>query len=323
MKNRSLQKSISNTIHFVLCFIFLHLLLITPTLAQAASSNRLFLVGDGTLTIKNLARGTQVTATYLDKNGDFIEDAFIKIDQLMGFPTMQMKENMSRRMIGFLDYAQDRFSKSDKTIYIRSGYRSPRYNQSLRQQGRTAAKTSTHMDGMAIDFFMRGVDGKSMWNDLRALNCCGVGHYGGSTIHLDSGRPRFWEQATAQVNTDHSDHNKQIYFSTEYDRYKAGETIRSFFTSISDFGFGVKTKLKMIPVTESEKQKTKNTHQVSLLNSSNECHKINERQDARFLSLTLPEKIKPGRYQVQIDFCDRPFEDMPTEKMSNEIEILE
>ena len=61
------------------------------------------------------------------------------------------------------------------------------------------ASTSTHMDGTAIDFYIDGVDGKGLWEMIRHEACCGVGHYGGRTIHLDAGRPRFWQGVAIDV----------------------------------------------------------------------------------------------------------------------------
>lgn len=305
-------------------FVFLFLFSGQTFSSEVKTSDRFFRVGDGTLTIKNLASGRQATVTYLTEKGELIESAFSKIDSVFGYPTSEKKENISRRLVGFLDYFSDKFGKDDKTIYLRSGYRSPRYNQALRDKGRTAAKTSTHIDGMAIDFYLKGVDGKMMWESIRHMECCGVGHYGGATIHLDSGRPRFWEQATAQVKTDHSDYNRQIYYSTEYDKYQQGEVVRSFFTSVSDFGFGVKQDVVLVPEGASGEKNSKKEFKAKIISESGgKCLPVNQREDARFIRFEIPKKIKSGRYQIKIEFCDLPFAEMPKERLSNVIEVKE
>ncbi|MBU0506484.1 hypothetical protein KJ708_10880, partial [bacterium] len=162
-------------------------------------------------------------------------------------------------------------------------------------------------------------DAKALWGKIRALDCCGVGHYGGKNIHLDAGRPRFWQQATAKVHTEEPAHNRFIYYSTEYDRYKAGDAFRSFFTSISDFGFGIKNTLEIVTDDEKSKKVAKVKINASVNNS---CLPVVQRKTARFIQATLPETLKPGRYRVKVSFCDRPFDDMPEEKLSNPIEIV-
>ena len=176
--------------------------------------------------------------------------------------------------------------------------------------------------GMALDFYLEGrsaSQAKALWEMIRKLDCCGAGHYGGKNVHLDAGRPRFWQAATSKVRTKEPAHNRFIYYSTEYDRYKAGERFRSFFTSISDFGFGIKNKL--VIVTDDEKQKKVASIKISSLKKSS-CLLINEREDARFIYSELPQTLQPGRYRIRVDFCKIPFEDMPKEKVSNPIEVV-
>ena len=100
------------------------------------------------------------------------------------------------------------------------------------------AKTSLHIDGMALDFSIEGVKGLELWEMIRQKNCCGVGNYGGDIVHLDAGRPRFWEKATAGVGTGESDHNRRLPLSTEFDRYRSGQKVRLILASLSDLGFG-------------------------------------------------------------------------------------
>ncbi len=78
-------------------------------------------------------------------------------------------------------------------IFLTSGYRSPEYNADLKKAGGIVAKTSTHMDGLALDFYIEGVNGKELWELIQEKNCCGVGHYGGKEsismlAALDSGK---------------------------------------------------------------------------------------------------------------------------------------
>ena len=288
------------------------LLLIFPLESHSSPiSKPFFLMGDGKIKIKNNKNGRTANLSYLNTDGTLNKAAFEKIDFLFAYPASERNEHISMRLIAFLDYFSDQYFP-DAWIYMNSGYRSPKYNQNLRKKGRGAAKTSTHIDGMALDFYIDGVNGKEMWELIRKHDCCGAGHYGGKTVHLDSGRPRFWQQSTSKVKTNASAMNRFIYLSTEYDKYKTKSRVRLLFTSISDFGFGVKRKVSIVK-DNVEVAKTK-------LNTKQSCHRIEQRKDARFLYVELPKKLKSGEdYQIKLEFCEKPFEDMPDTSISNKI----
>ena len=55
--------------------------------------------------------------------------------------------------------------------------------------------------------------------------------------------------------------------------------------------------------------------------SNGDCLPIHDRQSSHWIHLTLPQNIKEGRYRLRLDFCQRPFEQMPLNIISNEIEI--
>jgi len=62
---------------------------------------------------------------------------------------------------------------------------------------------------------------------LRALDCCGAGYYAKEGfLHIDTGRPRFWEATTSRVDENLSAGNARLFARTEYDRYAAGEAMR-------------------------------------------------------------------------------------------------
>jgi uncharacterized protein YcbK (DUF882 family) len=278
------------------------------------------MTGDGRLVIRGVS-GKVLDIRYQKEDGSLDDAAFAQIDALFGFPTITMGENISRRMLGMLDYFSDLVAPG-KTIVMASGYRSQSYNNQLRKAGRTAAKTSTHIDGMAIDFSIAGVEGKAFWDLIRHRDCCGAGNYGGNVIHLDSGRPRFWEKATSKVNTGASDFNRYIYLSTEYDRYEVGERARLLFTSISDFGFGVKPGFDFVSDKEGENQVSSGRLETESSHIKDGCLMIRERKDARFIFMKIPSDMKAGRYRIKLDFCHKPFTEMPDETVSNEIEVV-
>ena len=218
-----------------------------------------------------------------------------------------------------LSYFSDRVAPG-KIINIESGYRSPEYNNKIREKGANAAKTSAHMDGMALDFWLDGVDGKDLWETVRAKNCCGVGHYGGKTIHLDAGRPRFWEAVTSGTKSKEPDYNRHIYLSTDFDRYSAEEKVRLSLSGISTFGFGVKPTAHVYGPADSEKPIAKmriNTNATSKA----DCIMLDDRRASRAFHAALPPELSTGRYKIRVEFCKKPFEEMPSDVVSNEIEL--
>ena len=96
---------------------------------------------------------------------------------------------------------------------------------------------------------------------------------------------------------------------------------------MSDFGFGVKSKAVLVRDETGEDEALElelapgDFKGPSDVSEKSACHMIRERKDGRFLWLKLPEKAKPGRYRVRVDFCEKPFVEMPDFRVTNEIEI--
>lgn len=302
---------------FLALVIFIKVLL--PGLPMASEPVRFFRIGDGKIHIKNEQNGREAKVELLDPKGMFDENALKEIDAVFNFPHTSIGEHVSLRLLSLLDHFSDNVAPG-RMIHLVSGFRSPAYNDKLKKSGGNVAKTSAHIDGMAIDFFIEGVDGKVLWETIRRENCCGVGHYGGKVVHLDSGKPRFWEAATSKVDTQESECNRRIYLSAEYDRYKRGERARFFISSISYFPFGLRK------MAELRNEHTGNEQQVLLAvqgQPEEECVSIQNRIESRHIFAKLPIETEPGRYRIRFDFCKRPFEQMPMAIFSNVIEIVQ
>ncbi|NLI80480.1 MAG: DUF882 domain-containing protein [Deltaproteobacteria bacterium] len=283
-------------------------------------AGRFFLAGDGAVRIRNVRTGEEVCVNLLRPDGSLDEESFNRIDAVFGFPTREKEEHVSPRLIFMLDYFSDLVAPGE-AIQLESGYRSPEYNDGIRKAGANAARTSQHMDGMAIDFRIEGVDGKKLWEIIRSKDCCGVGHYGGAIIHLDSAKPRFWEAATSKTRTRESDYNRKIYLATDYDRYRPGDVVRLSFSSVSNFGFGIRPVASL--VLDPDGNATVATVPVTLgeIVRESPCLPVEDRKTSRFMHLLLPSQLSPGRYRFKIDFCNRPFPEMPLAVVSNEIEV--
>lgn len=306
-------------ISFISILLLLSFMLFTTAQAHAEAKDKLFfLMGDGKIHIRNAKTGKEAKVSLLNSDSQLISASFERIDEVFNFPTKQKGENISPRLIFMLDYFSDLVSHG-KVIILESGYRSHDYNSNIRNKGANAAKTSTHIDGLALDFHIDGVNGKKLWEVIKQYQCCGVGHYGGNTVHLDAARPRFWEASTSKVHTGESDYNRRIYLSTDYDRYKSGETVRLSLSSVSDFGFGIK---KDIAIIDTAAASTIAANASIKNHGDKDCVMINDRKSSRFIYFTVPEGVKAGRYKVMVDFCEKPFEQMPRKVFSNEIEII-
>lgn len=301
----------------LISFVLMAVLTPLESMGARPSAGRFFLVGDGKMHIRNAKTDLEARVDLLKEDGSLNETGFDAIDRVFGFPTREKGEHVSPRLIFMLDYFSD-LAAPGRVISLESGYRSPEHNDALRGKGANAARTSQHLDGMALDFSIEGVDGKALWELIRSRECCGVGHYGGATVHLDSARPRFWEAATSKVRTRESEFNRKIYLSTDYDLYGPGDPVRLSFSSVSDFHFGVRPTATLVRDPEG----LKSVAPIQLLQEgASECVMIEDRHASRFVWTSLPDTLPPGRYRIKLEFCRRPFEEMPSNAASNEIEI--
>jgi uncharacterized protein YcbK (DUF882 family) len=116
--------------------------------------------------------------------------------------------------------------RGKQPLRIQSGYRSPDYNEAIRARGAKAAGGSLHTEGLAADVSFTPKELTPFWLEIRKLDCCGAGYYQkNGFLHLDVGRPRFWEPATSKVEENLSAGNARIFARSEFDRYTKGETI--------------------------------------------------------------------------------------------------
>ncbi len=288
--------------------------LLQPSFLGAESSikGRYFISGDGKISLTNPKTKKTVHVTYDDGDG-FSPKSWEQINQLFGIQTTHKEEKISKRLIALLDALQDKFHQGMITIV--SGYRSPEYNEGLRKKGRLAAMTSLHIEGMAADINIDGVDGKELWEYVRGLECCGAGYYHGKGIHIDTGPVRFWDETSTKVKEKLGEHNKLILADTEYDIYGPQETINVSLGRITDYPISIHKKVRI-------KNDTKTIAELNLNHDSDNCIPIQNRHAAKNLSLTLPEKIKSfDKARLEISFCEKPFPEMKDVIVSNPISL--
>ncbi|WP_377296633.1 DUF882 domain-containing protein [Rhizobium sp. SGZ-381] len=101
------------------------------------------------------------------------------------------------------DLVWEVYRRSGATDYIHvvSAYRSPATNGMLRSRTKGVAKSSQHMLGKAMDFFIPGVKLATLRGIAMQMQVGGVGYYptsGSPFVHLDVGGVRAWPRMSRQ-----------------------------------------------------------------------------------------------------------------------------
>lgn len=285
--------------------------LLSSLTAVAAPSRRFFFEGDGRVHLAHARTGFGGPMTYRTPDGDYPESVQKRINQIFGVPP-NASEGIALRLTALLDYLQDQLNGGP--IKIVSGYRSPAYNEGLRSRGRLAARTSMHLEGMAADIEMEGVDGKKLWEFVRSLDCCGAGYYHAKEVHVDVGPSRFWDETSTGVGLDLGGQNKLILLRTERDLYRPGEAVRMALGRITDYPIGVRRDMQLINAGRV-------VAGVRLEKGRTDCILIPNRWAARSLVWTMQRFAPKEKSRVRISFCQRPFPQMPEGIESNPISI--
>lgn len=141
------------------------------------------------LNLYNIHTAESLDISYFSA-GRYDFEALDKINQLL---RCHYNNEVKQIDIGVLDLLcdiKDRIG-ADKEIQIISGYRSQEYNDYLRNFGRKVAKNSLHMQGIAVDFSIKGFSMGSLSREARAFLAGGVGLYP-EFVHIDTGPVRYW-----------------------------------------------------------------------------------------------------------------------------------
>ncbi len=189
-------------------------LLLSPK-AQAAPAARFWVAGDGVLVLAGQ------TIRFRTEGGEYDEAGLRRINALFRADFSDPQERMSLRFIEVLDAVQDRLQGGSYSL--KSGYRSPRLNNSLRSKGKLAAQSSMHMEAAAGDLILAGVDSAQVFDFVKSLDCCGIGYYHGRHFHLDTGPSRYWDETTSKTEDKTPQENEKIILQPDYDVYRPGD----------------------------------------------------------------------------------------------------
>lgn len=144
-----------------------------------------------TLQFYNLHTGESLKTTFCIE-GRFVKESLRDINRVLRDHRTNEVCVMDHRLLTLLDDLKSMVGNK-QPFHIISGYRSAKTNQMLSEQSNAVAKKSLHMQGMAIDIRMPGVDVRALQKSALALKGGGVGLYTRSDfVHLDVGRVRNW-----------------------------------------------------------------------------------------------------------------------------------
>src|SRR5437762_12353193 len=195
--------------------------IVLPALLLAS---RFFVMGDGTLSLVNAHTDDRATVHYRRKDGSYAADELARLRHVVRSQGDAHEIDVSLRLVEILSWLEH--TAGGKPLVVLSGYRSPDYNQGLKAQGRAVAGGSLHTEGLATDLAFPRDQLPRLWHRVRDLDCCGAGYYAKEGfLHVDVGRPRFWEATTSRVDENLSAGNARVFARTEFDRYAAGEGV--------------------------------------------------------------------------------------------------
>jgi uncharacterized protein YcbK (DUF882 family) len=158
-----------------------------PTLATSLSP------AQRSIALTNLHTGESLTAAYFE-NGVYVPDALAALSHVLRDYRTGESHVMAPGLFDLVTTLQTALSTTARVEVI-SGYRSPVTNAVLRAESSRVAAHSLHMDGMAMDIRIPGVELPRLRDAALALGRGGVGYYpdaANNFVHVDVGRVRRW-----------------------------------------------------------------------------------------------------------------------------------
>lgn len=184
------------------------------------------LENDGRIAIYNFHEDEYAEIVYRDAKG-YSQKGLKEIAHIMRSRGDGAERAIDVRLIELMDHIQDHFGA--ETVELISGYRSPAYNEFLRENGRGAARESLHKQGLAADIHIDEVDEARLHEYAKSLGIGGAGlyprHY---FVHVDLGSPRSWimdEKKGRELIGTGNNPNDCWGTVTDRDLYRPGDTV--------------------------------------------------------------------------------------------------
>jgi uncharacterized protein YcbK (DUF882 family) len=284
-------------------------LLLAAATARAGATPRFFIMGDGTITLVNAHTDERADVRYRRADGTYDQAAIAKIRRAFRSKGDEGEGRASLRLIEVLSYVQH--AARVKQLTLLSGYRSVEYNDALRASGVRAAGGSMHTDGLAADIAFPKALLRPLWMKVRAMDCCGAGYYAKEGfLHIDVGKPRFWEPATSRVEENLSAGNARMFARTEFDRYAKGEEIVVALHAMTVPPVRVAREAKLVP----EKGEAV---VLTIADGGEACVEV----PASGASVRLGASSLVGRGKLELTTCEPRGERTPELLEANAIEV--
>lgn len=128
------------------------------------------------------------------RKGDaYVPSAITELEHFLRDHRTGTVHHFDPRLFDLLSDLTASIGDPDAEIDVVCGYRTPWSNSFLRSRSRAVARHSLHMQAMAIDIRMPGVDTAKLRDAALHLHRGGVGYYRSNDfIHVDVGRVRKW-----------------------------------------------------------------------------------------------------------------------------------
>jgi uncharacterized protein YcbK (DUF882 family) len=146
------------------------------------------------LSLANLHTGERLSATYWE-GGDYVPQALQALNRVLRDHRTGEVHPISPDLLDLVARLRGRLDTKG-AVEIISGYRSPASNAALHEKSSGVATRSLHMQGLAIDLRIPGVELPRLRDAALAAQGGGVGYYPQSRfVHVDVGRVRRWQGA--------------------------------------------------------------------------------------------------------------------------------
>lgn len=150
--------------------------------------------GPRSLAFHNLHTGESLQAVYWDRGG-YVPDALEAVNHVLRDFRNNEVHPIEPRLLDLLAILSSRV-ETRAPFQVISGYRSPATNAMLAARSDGVAKSSLHMNGLAIDIRLGDVPLDRLHAEALAIGGGGVGYYPSSDfVHVDVGRVRHWGAA--------------------------------------------------------------------------------------------------------------------------------
>lgn len=276
----------------------------------AAAFDRFFVMGDGRLSLVNAHTEARADVRYRRADGRYDEAAIAQIRRAFRSQGDEGEGKASLRLIEILSKLQK--DTGVRPLTLMSGYRPPTYNEDLRARGVRAAGGSLHTEGLAADVVFPRKMLKPLWLKVRAMDCCGAGYYAkDGFLHIDVGRPRFWEPATSRVEENLSAGNARIFARTEFDRYAVGEPITVTVHAVTA------PPVLLAEAIETEPAITTHLHLSPRSEGSDRCIVVRETGSA----LAVEDGLPAGHRKLLLATCKSDTQSTPGFVVTNAFDV--